>query len=407
MADNSKPLIIVVSRNYSTGLGVIRSLGAAGYEVDLIASVMKRGTSVIASSSRYVRNHIEVVSAKTQEDKGTDLVYEILKYSKLPGEKIVFTVDDYTTTVADNYRNMLSEHFTLAHVTPGSEYTITQLMEKTLQTKLAKEAGLLTPLEWTVSLRGDVTVPEDIKYPCFVKPLQSFTGQKTEMGMFTSEETLLPHLLEMKAFYSDREVLIQEYLNIDREIDLSGICLDQEIIIPAIIEKTRIAKHHRGITMQGRMAPPEKLGALLEKIKEMLKSFHYYGMFDMEFNVCGDRIYFNEVNLRSGGPNYSYYLNGVNLPEILVKELSGEGHSPEEEVMAEFGRLFIYEKVAWEDYMHGFMSFRELNKAIRESDYTLIENKDDPAPGKVFNRRIRLSAAKNKLKGFTKRSRAK
>ncbi|MDQ9831141.1 hypothetical protein RFX70_20360, partial [Acinetobacter baumannii] len=64
--NNEKPLVIVLSRNYSTGLGVIRSLGQAGFDVELIASTKKRGSSIIASSSKYVSHMIEVVSPKIQ-----------------------------------------------------------------------------------------------------------------------------------------------------------------------------------------------------------------------------------------------------------------------------------------------------------------------------------------------------
>ena len=67
---NNKPLVIVLSRNYSTGLGVIRSLGKAGYTVDLIASTKKKGSSRIASCSKYVRQSVEVICPEIQEDTG-------------------------------------------------------------------------------------------------------------------------------------------------------------------------------------------------------------------------------------------------------------------------------------------------------------------------------------------------
>ena len=51
MSVGEKPLVIVLSRNYSTGLGIIRSLGAAGYTVDMVASTKKKGSSIIASCS--------------------------------------------------------------------------------------------------------------------------------------------------------------------------------------------------------------------------------------------------------------------------------------------------------------------------------------------------------------------
>ena len=49
METNNKPLVVVLSRNYSTGISVIRSLGAAGYTVDLVASAFREGRSQVAA----------------------------------------------------------------------------------------------------------------------------------------------------------------------------------------------------------------------------------------------------------------------------------------------------------------------------------------------------------------------
>ena len=62
--ENSSDLVVVLSRNYSTGLSVIRSLGSAGYTVDLVASAYKEGKSKLAACSKYVRDSVEVVSKK-------------------------------------------------------------------------------------------------------------------------------------------------------------------------------------------------------------------------------------------------------------------------------------------------------------------------------------------------------
>lgn len=403
--DNSKPLVVVLSRNYSTGLGVIRSLGEAGYTVDLIASVKKPGTSVIASSSKYVRNSVEILSRKIQGDTGENIIEALLEYAKKNNEKkVLFPADDFTTSVIDKNREVLSEYFLMPSVKNGFGNSITACMDKVIQSRIAAESGLLVPEEWTISLKGDINIPCDLIYPCFVKPVQSFAGHKTEMAVCESETQLYAHLLEMKSFFSDREVLVQEFLNIDKEIDLSGVCAGQKVIIPAVIEKTHIAQYERGVTMSGRLMPIDILGDTGDRIINMMQQFGYTGMFDMELNICGDKIYFNEINFRSGGPNYSYQLNGVNLPDLFIKAVTDTAYDEEEEIMKTFGKSFVYEKVAWEDYIHGYMTKSEMHKCINDADYTLLANKNDEAPGKIFFKRIRLSALKNRLKGAGKTS---
>ena len=392
---NLRPLVIVLSRNYSTGLGVIRSLGAAGYKVDLVASTKKKGSSVIASCSKYVHISVEVLSPKIQGDSGEGLLRVLEGYRKDCREKMVlFPADDFTASIVAAHQDTLREHFYMPEVRSMS---FAEAMDKTVQGMLARETGLRTPDEWVIDLRGDIVIPDGIRYPCFVKPLQSVSGQKTEMKKCYDAVQLQKHLAQMQAFFRDRSVLVQEFLHIDKEYDLSGVCLDQEIIIPAVIEKTHIAQHERGVTMAGKMQPVDVLGEAKEKVFAMLRKLRYVGMFDMEFNLCGDKIYFNEINLRSGGPNFAYYLNGVNLPAIFVKELTGEGHTPDEEKMVTFGKQFVYEKVAWEDYIHGYMTRSELRQCIAAADHTLLANEDDPEPGRYFFRRIRLSAMKHRV----------
>ncbi len=391
----SKPLVVVLSRNYSTGLGVIRSLGAAGYTVDLIASVKKKGSSVIISSSKYVRNTVEVYDKQIQGNNGNSILSVINRYKGFEKEVVLFPTDDFTAKiVADNY-DSLKDSFVMPRMM--DDKSVTDAMDKSYQRECAEKANINVAKEWIVNLQNEISIPNDITFPCFVKPAQSVAGSKSEMMICDDIATLSNHLNEMKAFFSDRNVIIQEYLTIDKEYDLSGVCLDDEVIIPAIIEKSRIAQFEPGVTMSGTIINTDALGDEIEKIKSMLESIRYFGMFDMEIFECNGKYYFNEINLRSGGPNYSYYLNGVNLPDILVKELCGIGHDKKEEQIKEYGNTFVYEKVAWEDYIHSFITKSEMNKCIKNADYTLLADKHDTKPNKVFYRRIRLSAIKHKI----------
>lgn len=396
MADN---LIIVLSRNYSTGLSVIRSLGAAGYTVDLIASAYKKGASKIAASSKYVRNSVEVVSKKVKNGTDDKLLDELLKYiGKCEGKPVIFPTDDYTTSVMDKNRKLLENYFVMPTIVGGGEECLTKCMDKTFQSQLARKAGLLTPKEWIFSLDKEIDIPEDMIYPCFCKPIESVSGYKKEMAVCQDESELIAHLVKLQKKFSERSILVQEYLEIEKEIDFSGVCVDQEIIIPAIIKKTHVAQYEKGVTLAGKVEAFSEIQRIQENIINMLKQFHYIGMFDMEFNVVGEKIYFNEVNLRSGGPNYAYYMSGVNLPALFVKAVKGESYSEEEKQVDAYGKSFVYEKVAWEDYIHGFMTRKELNSCIKSADITLLMNSDDVIPGKLFNKKMFLLMLNNKVK---------
>lgn len=407
MGENSKPLVVVLSRNAATGLSVIRSLGAVGYPVDLVASAYKEGKSIIASSSKYVRNSVEVVSKKVKDGGDSELLKELFRYAGKYEEKLVlFPTDDYTTSIMDLNRSSLEKYFIMPTIVGGGDGCLTDHMNKTVQGELAKKAGLLVPKEWIISLEDGVNIPQDMVYPCFCKPIESITGYKSEMAVCETSEELRRHLNGLRAKFANRDVLVQEFLDINYEIDLSGVCLDQEIIIPAIIKKTNVAQYEKGVTLAGNVVPFDEMGEIKQNVIDMLKSFHYFGMFDMEFNVVGDKIYFNEVNLRSGGPNYSYYMSGVNLPELFVKEALGQGHTEEDEQVTEYGKSFIYEKVAWSDYINGFISKKELNACIENADITLLYNEEDPVPGQIFIKDVKRTALKTKLKAMKRSVRA-
>ncbi len=399
MENKNGQTVVVLSRNYSTGLSVIRSLGSAGYTVDLVASAHKVGTSEIAAASKYVRNSVEVVSKKVKDGGDTALVEELLKYVIKCDEKMVlFPTDDYTASIMDQNRSVLSERFIMPSIVGGGDGSITRLMDKTVQGEMARKAGLLTPQEWIIDLTDGVEIPEEMVYPCFAKPIESITGYKREMAKCESEEELRKHLTKLRDKFANRCILVQEFLEIDNEIDLGGVCLDQEIIIPAIIKKTNVAQYEKGVTLAGKIVPFEELGDVQQGVIDMLKQFHYVGMFDMELNIVGDKIYFNEVNLRSGGPNYSYFKSGVNLPALFVKEAFGERHTPEEERVEAYGKHFIYEKIAWEDHLHGFMTKKELEECIAAADITLLCSDDDPRPGEIFTANIQEEAKHRKRK---------
>lgn len=397
--ENKDVLVVVLTRIHMTGLGVVRSLGEEGYTVDVVASTKTKGDSYFLSLSRYIRNYEEVISGKLDKDEDARLVEKLMEYEGAPFEKIVlFPTDDYSASFIDTYRDTLEKVFLMPYMKDGESGTLIARMDKTYQSGIAGEAGLLVPDEWVIDLRNDIVIPEDIKYPVFVKPLQSISGYKTEMKRCDNQEELMAKLTRMQELFRDREVLCQEFLDIEKEYDLSGVCIDQKIIIPAVIEKTHVAQFERGVTMAGRVVDKDVLKDIMPEIEEMMKKFRYVGMFDMEFNVCGGRILFNEVNLRTGGPHFSYFLSGTNLPDVVVKVLTGREYDKDDETVDVLGKSFIYEKIAWEDYYHGYMSRKELKKTIDAADFTLLGYDRDPKPGNYYIKKIMKYTFKHKIK---------
>ena len=149
-----------------------------------------------------------------------------------------------------------------------------------------------------------------------------------------------------------------------------------------------MAQYDKGVPLAGKTYPADELGEILDKVINMLKTFHYYGMFDLGLNIVNGRIYFNEINMRSGGTNFVYFRSGVNLPDIFVKGITGQSRNLSEEKITEYGKTYIYEKVAWDDYFHGYLSKAELDECMRSADIKIMCNDDDPAPGESFTKEM-------------------
>ena len=380
---------IVVSRVYSNGLAVARSLGAAGYTVYYIASSNREGANDIVRKSKYVRRFREVVSPKdSNSEENQMLIDEIMRCPRgKDGEKpLLFTADDFTTSIIDNNRDMLSEYFLMPFLKDGKQGDLAALMNKEVQCRMAADLGLNVALTKKVSLREEEPeIPEGIPYPCYVKPVRSIEGYKTEMKICQNETELREHLAVLRMKDSDRDIIVQEFLDIEQEYASAGVCLDQKVILPALIKKKAIGVHGRGVTLVGELVPLDVIGEEnARNAIRLLQAFHYTGNFGMEFAVANGKIYFNEVNLRSAGESYAYFRSGCNLPAIFADYMYGDETAGDEFEFEGIGKTLMYEKIAWDDYLYGHISKEDLDRFIEESDFKILLDDDDPKPGEYF-----------------------
>ena len=136
-------LVVVLSRNYSTGLSVVRSLGSAGYTVDLVASAFRRDRSELVACSKYVRDSVEVVSKKVKDGDDLKLLDALLAYAgRYDHKPVLFPTDDYTTSIMDLNKSLLEDIFIMPEIIGGGDGSMTRSMDKRVQSDLAKKAGL-------------------------------------------------------------------------------------------------------------------------------------------------------------------------------------------------------------------------------------------------------------------------
>ncbi len=375
--------IVVLGKNYLTTLGVIRSLGAYGFRMDLLF-VGGNAQAEIVASSKYI-DHVMLVQGRDDSLIINKLIDE---YSCRETKTILITTDDYTTKLIDVNRDNLSKIFLLPFIKKEKETNISLLMNKFTQMEIAKKCGMNVAESWTISLNSQIEIPDEIPYPCFYKPLESVLGSKLEIGICQTKQELMNRLEKMKSLNSERTVLVQEYLNITQEYSIGGVCLDETIVIPCVVKKEKIAKHSIGITLMGQMKSLDIVSEMCKKIQVFLRTIGYQGMFDIEIIECNGKMYFGELNFRSSSFVGAITFGGCNLPAIWVEYLTTGRIMNDYEFS--YDTLFLNDRVCWDDYIFAHINKREMKKMYKQVDYTLIHSEQDSKPEEMFIHRMSI-----------------
>ena len=178
-------------------------------------------------------------------------------------------------------------------------------------------------------------------------------------------------------------VLVQEYVKIDTEYSISGICFGNQVFLPPLLRKLRISQAHKGTTVQGIIEKYPADEEFFQKLIKMLASLGLYSIIDVEVFRCGEQIYFNEVNIRRSAVCYGIVAGGVNIPGIFTDSMF-KGVLDLREYSVQYGSVFLCERAAWDDYFSETISAKELKKLYSDSSYFIIRNTDDPKPESVF-----------------------
>lgn len=368
--------IVVISKSYEAALGVARSLKLAGFiHIDLYfvgrANIAFRSNVFEAKYNYTKRNDEEIVCQ----------LIDIYGGSKC----FLFPCDDYTTSLADRFREKLESIFAYTYVDGHKSGAITHLMDKDYQTVLAKEFNLPMAKSWEIVCEnGAYQIPSDMVYPCFVKPLVSANGAaKSVIGKCDSAEHLQSYLATHVKSGINFPLIVQEYIHIEEEFNIHGICDGENFILPIIHKKLATANFNKGVTVLGKNLNPCILKPQLEKLEKLLKATGYHGIFNVEMFVSKGTVYLNEINFRIAGTCWGATGANVNIPYLWIKTLMGE-FGKWEPVTPKFDTVFINDKTAFEDWTKGYSNIFQFIRWNRQADYHLILCKWDSAPYKTF-----------------------
>ncbi|MDO4459126.1 MAG: hypothetical protein Q4C42_03430 [Clostridia bacterium] len=390
--------VLIISCAESNALCIARSFGLNNIHTELLFVSDRAGASGLVEKSEIIKNTVQL-----KKDESVIIDYLVKLGEKELKEWVLFPTDDYCAFVVDNNKQKLQKYFYFSFIEDGS---VVEFMDKSIQAKTAKKCGLATANEWIVHTAGNSTViPENMEFPCFYKPIMSVKDVKSGIRVFKEKDEFDSWI---KARKPGEDILIQEFLDIKFEYDLSGVTNGKEVYIPAVIKKDMVSKVVPGVTLAGHLEPVSVLKDELEKIKKFIIESRYVGMFDFELFVTTKGIYFGDYNMRCGAPSYIYELAGFPLPYIASEMICDEGHNIKiGDVICESGYSFYNGYHSVREVIRGNMTVAELQNLERNCDYDIFSSKDDPRPNDIFNaafrKNIRMKRLEFRVKKFIKR----
>lgn len=391
-----KQKVVVIGHGYTSRLGVIRALGRAGYEVMVIVMTFLQKDGKVAKVSKPIDCYSKYVSQTFYcVTDAEQLIKLLLDKCVDEQQKVVIIPDsDFSAATIDLNQNRLKDHFLFPHIN-HEQGAIVKWMDKMLQKETADRIGLDVAKGWLIQvIDGQYIIPSDLTYPCFPKPLATLVGAKTGLGKCESEQHLCEAIDLLIKRSSTISVLVEEYKKIEAEHALLGLSDGKNVIIPGIIHTISLANGgHFGVAKQGKIIPVSGFVNLVERFKQFVLQTGFIGIFDIDFYKSEGKYYFCEMNFRYGGSGYAYTAMGVNLPDMLVRVLTGKTI---EGMQQEFAKeaVFVNERMCLEDWYHGYISRGEYKSLLRESDISFVTDNEDPMPGRMYKKMARITGLK-------------
>lgn len=387
-----KQKVIVIGHGYTSRLAIIRSVGMAGYDVDVVVIYFgskRPKEKPIDCYSKYVN---QVHYSPSGDDEA--LVRLLINYYKnYPHKPILVPESDFAVKAIDSHLCQLKKFFHLPNI-GMKEGAVVEWLDKQKQKEQARAVGLTVAdcKRITISV-GKYTILDDIKYPCFPKPVD---GGKKGLGRCNNKEELSKALSRMAAI-KDMDVLVEDYLQIDKEYALVGFSDGTDVVIPAILHNEQMAHGgHFGVAKKGRVLPVTGYEPLIEQFKQLILSIGFVGLFDIDFLECQGKFYFDEINLRFGGSGYAVTKAGCNLPAMMADYFSGQQMCYSEHPVVT--KIFANERTCLDDWFYGYTSFEEYQKTVAHADICFVKDGEDIAPYHAFNKYVRIMRIKHFIK---------
>lgn len=404
-----KDKVVIIGKNYTFLLGTARAMDSKKFDVDMIRIIQQKNKkSSIKSLGRriLIGKPIEAATKFINKyytiDLGEDILIETLlnNYRDYKEKLIIIPTDDFSLSTLDAYGHKLPQNFVYPSVA-NKNGELNKIMDKFEQKKIAQKFGLEVANGSILTYKdGRYEIPDTIEFPVFIKPQISFLGKKTIMKKCPNSDELKDALE-----YAIREykcpILVEQYIDIEREYGVLGCSYNNNTIVAGMVKKIIVGKGgQKGVTLLGETSNLDGYEEIAEKIRDMISSLNFNGLFDVELYESNGKLYFSEINLRYGVYGYAFTRIGVNIPEYYINCVLGIQN---DKLSAVEKHTFVNEKVCLDNYLNGYLKYDEYKEILKKADFCFTKLKGDMKPYHIFRRQEkfdRFMLNSSKLRGM-------
>lgn len=301
--DDLKNKVILIGGNHHNGLGLARSFGVNG---------IKPYGVIVGEGAEHGFVRKSKYWAKTWVIKSDDEIVEFLlnAFQNEKEKPVVIPYSDGAAEKIDLNLDRLKEHFLLPSI-GGQQGKIAELMDKQKQVEFARTYGIPMAKSCVVDL-SDIRLPEDMIYPCIVKPVVSAEGEKSDIRKCDTETQTVVYLQELRQKGYHR-FLVQEYLNYDTEYLMVGSISGQNQCW-VNSKKIRVWPVVGGSSSCLQVTNQKNVSDFFESVRYAFQQITYDGFYDVDVLQVNGKLYLNEVNWRNSGTIYSVLGSKVYYP---------------------------------------------------------------------------------------------
>ena len=367
--------VLVIGGNHQNTLGVIEALGQKGIYSNVIILGHDRSSFVL--KSKYIAEGWICESDEA-------VITTILNGSSSTDKKIV------AIACSDNAANILDSHYellsNLLHIPTVKEAgQLFAWTDKERMTETAQSLGIIVPASWVIC---DNVIPNDVTFPCVIKPITSVKHGKDGFAICANKEELQVCLDNKK---EGELVQVQQFIEKDFEFQFIGCSLNsgEEIIIPGRTHIKKTTGFNNLVFLQYDKYDTS-FNKIVEDSKRFVKETGYSGLFSIEYMRGKDgKDYFLEMNFRNDGNGIAVTSSGTNLPYIWYLYASGGNYRDEISKSTVKTTYMMPELSFFLSVLNGEVSFSEWLSDYRKSTCFLTRFKDDMGPYNALMRPMR------------------